>query len=93
MDTTGDTFQNLGMMRPDLKVEKLSDEFGQYVLVLTCTACSHVREAYPKTLAKFCGWDARLDTLSKRLRCSKCGKRACIVTVMPETKPRGYQSH
>lgn len=34
--------------------EKLSDEFGQYLIVLSC-AGGHVRQAYPKTLAAISG--------------------------------------
>jgi hypothetical protein len=37
--------------RPPVVV-KLSDHFGQYVLVLTCTACGHHRKADPEVLAK-----------------------------------------
>ena len=71
--------------RRPLTVVKLSDHFGQYVLTLKCK-CGHSRTAQPKTLAHLAGWDAALDEVIKRLRCSKCGKRNCSVSVRPETK-------
>ena len=74
--------------RPPLKVVKLSDHFGQYVLTLKC-ACGHTRIAQPQTLAKLAGWDAALADVVGRLRCSKCGARRCSVTVRPETKRDG----
>ena len=40
----------------DLKIEKLSDEFGQYVIFLKCS-CGHIRRCNPSTLAAFAGWD------------------------------------
>jgi hypothetical protein len=59
---------------PPFRVEKLSDEFGQYPLILTCSACHYERVTTPQTLGRLCGWDARLEDVAKRLRCSKCGK-------------------
>jgi hypothetical protein len=41
------------------RVEKLSDEFGQYTLILTCSACHYERVTTPQTLGRLCGWDAR----------------------------------
>ena len=74
------------------RVEKLSDEFGQYLLLLECAACSHKRQANPQTLARVFGWDVTLEAVAKRLRCSKCGKRQCAVRAVPAQKPRGYSS-
>ena len=37
-------------MKP-LKVDKLSDEFGQYEILLKCGACGHSLQCYPNTLA------------------------------------------
>jgi len=65
---------------------KLSDEFGQYTLVLTCGACGHERHAPPHALARLCGWDARIDEVSRRLRCSKCGKKQCTWRAYPPSK-------
>jgi hypothetical protein len=41
----------------EVKILKLSDEFGQYTLVLQCSACGHERHAQPHALARLCGWD------------------------------------
>jgi hypothetical protein len=76
-------------MRRDFKVLRLSDEFGQYLLVIKCTACTHERRTYPNSLAHLCGWDARLEDLSRRLRCSKCGKKGCEIRAVELQKPRG----
>jgi DNA-directed RNA polymerase subunit M/transcription elongation factor TFIIS len=80
-------------MRRDFKVEKLNDEFGQYDLVLSCTACGHTRKASPHTFAKLCGWEAALVDVAKRMRCPKCGQRKCSLKPLPLITPRGYKSH
>jgi hypothetical protein len=77
-------------MRRDPEIKKLSDEFGQYVLVLTC-ACGHVRRASPHTLANMCGWDATIAEVAKRLRCSKCGEKKCSAKAVTQSKPRGLR--
>jgi hypothetical protein len=74
--------------RPPLTVTRLSDHFGQYVLILKC-ACGHTRTANPKTLASLAGWDAALKDVVRRLRCSQCGKRTCSASVRAETKRDG----
>jgi hypothetical protein len=74
--------------RPPLKVVKLGDHFGQYVLTISCK-CGHTRTARPETLAKFAGWDTLLVDVVRRMRCSKCGARQCSVSVRPETKRDG----
>jgi hypothetical protein len=56
--------------RPPIKVVKLSDHGGQYVLTVKC-ACGHTRTAQPQTLVALAGWDALLVDVSKRMRCSK----------------------
>jgi hypothetical protein len=60
----------------DLKIEKLSDEFDQYLIFIEC-ACGQTRRCDPSTLAHIAGWDARLADVVKRMRCSKCGERRC----------------
>lgn len=74
----------------DFHIQKLSDEFGQYTLVLKCAECGHERKAEPTTLGRLCGWDARLEDIAKRMRCSKCGKKRCTLKAFPPKKPRGY---
>jgi hypothetical protein len=80
-------------MRRAPKVIKLSDEFSQYELILKCGACGHERRIAPRTLANFCGWDARLEEVAQRLQCSKCGRRQCSARAVELTAPRGYKSH
>ena len=48
-------------MGRDFNVTRLSDEFGQYLLYLKCSACAHERQTYPNLLAHLCGWDAPLQ--------------------------------
>ena len=74
----------------DLKVEKLSDEFGQYLIYLRCE-CGHIRQCHPRTFAAISGWNAKLDDVVRRLRCSKCNRKNCIARCVELTKPRGYR--
>ena len=55
--------------RPPLNIEKLSDNFGQFVILLTCR-CGQSRDASPQTFARILGWDAALADVVKKLRCS-----------------------
>ena len=70
--------QQSAPMARELGISKLSDEFGQYTLVLKCSVCGHERAAEPQTLARLCGWDTRLEDMAKRMRCSKCGKKSAV---------------
>jgi hypothetical protein len=72
----------------DLKIEKLSDRSGQYLIFLECS-CGHIRRCNPATLAAFTGWEARLDAVVRRLRCAKCHRKDCTVRTVPQQKPRG----
>ena len=76
----------------DPKIMKLSDEFGQYVIYLRCE-CRHIRRCHPHTLAAFAGWDARLEDVVRRLRCSKCNAKKCTARTVPMTTPRSYKRH
>ena len=80
-------------MAKDFDVDKLADEFGQYVLYLKCESCLHERRTTPHLLANLCGWDAKLADVARRLRCSVCGKRKCTARAVPMTPQRGYKSH
>ena len=75
-----------------LNIDKLSDEFGQYEILLTCK-CGHTRRCYPHTLAAFAGWEAKLNDVVKRMRCTKCDKKLCMAKTMRETAPRWHKSH
>jgi hypothetical protein len=69
-------------------VVKLSDHGGQDVLILTCE-CGYTRATQPHAIAARVGWEALLTDVVKRMRCGRCRKRACSVTVRRETKRDG----
>jgi hypothetical protein len=73
-------------MAREIRINKLGDEFGLYFLRITSGACGHERTAEPHTLGRLCGWDARLVEIEKRMRCSKCGKKQCLLRA--EQSPR-----
>jgi hypothetical protein len=75
-----------------LKIETVSDEFGQYAIFIECP-CGHTLRCYPATIAAFAGWDANLSDVVRRLRCSKCGEKKCTAKGMREVAPRGYKSY
>jgi hypothetical protein len=79
-------------MAREFQIDKLSDEFGQYTLILKCDQCGHERITQPTTLGRLCGWDAKLIDVAKRMRCSKCDAKQCSLRAVPPRKPRGYQS-
>ncbi len=68
-----------------MKVVKLSDNGGQYVLLIRCT-CGYIRALQPVAIATQVGWDALLSDVVKRMRCGRCRQRACSVSVRRETK-------
>jgi len=75
----------------NLKIDKLSDEFGQYLIYLRCE-CGHIRRCHPHTLAALAGsWDVKLDDLVRRLRCSKCNAKKCTARCADISKPRGLR--
>jgi hypothetical protein len=77
-------------MGRDPRIDKLSDEFGQYLILLKCE-CGHERRCNPNTLAAFAGWDTRLKDVVRRMRCTKCGERKCTARTVREQKPRGLR--
>jgi hypothetical protein len=80
-------------MPREFRINKLSDEFGLYSLLIECRACGHKRTTEPHLLGKLCGWDARLEEVAKRMRCSKCGKKDCRLSAVPPPRnPRGYSA-
>jgi hypothetical protein len=76
----------------DLKITKLGDEFGQYELILKCGSCLRERHTTPHLLANICGWDAKLEDVARRMRCSVCGAKKCTARALPVTVPRGYKT-
>jgi hypothetical protein len=92
MKSSGDPklyIDTVSLMPRDFKLNRLSDEFGQYLLVIKCAACAHERRAYPNLLAHICGWNTKLADLKNRLRCSKCGRKSCHVRAIEMQKSRG----
>jgi hypothetical protein len=69
-----------------MKIEKLGDQFGQYELELKCAGCGHVRRTTPHLLGRICGWDATLEVVASRMRCSSCGRRRCEVRAVEALK-------
>jgi hypothetical protein len=80
-------------MRPPLVVKKLNDHFGQYHIYAQCKACKHGRQIQPAALARIFGWDAELARIVERMRCSKCGKKQCEVTIGFDRRPRRWNTH
>jgi hypothetical protein len=80
-------------MAREFKVEKLSDEFGQYILILKCESCLRERRTTPNIIAHILGWDARLSDVARRMRCAICGAKKCSVRTVPVAAPRRYKSH
>jgi hypothetical protein len=76
-------------MRRPPRIPKLSDRFGDYVLVITCRECKHGRRTEPQAIAKLLGWDAPLAKVAARMRCSNCGARGCDLTTESILRPRG----
>jgi hypothetical protein len=75
--------------RSPQNVVRLSDEFGQYAILLTCARCRHSRIVYPNALARIFAWETELAAIARRMRCSKCDARQCEITVSFPVKPRG----
>jgi hypothetical protein len=86
-------FSDYGGEDASSRYSTLSDEFGQYELYLKCESCLHERRTTPHLLASFCGWDAKLTDVVRRLRCSICGQKKCAARTAPMSVPRGYKSH
>jgi len=78
-------------MRRPLKILKLNDEFGNYRLQIRCRSCGYVRNCDPAQLASRVGWECALDSLSRRLRCSKCGHKRSELSVHERAHERVRQ--
>ncbi len=69
-------------------MKKLDDCFGQFLVRVVCE-CGAVREIEPEALARLVGWKMMLKDLARRMRCSKCGKKAAEVVAVARPRPRG----
>jgi hypothetical protein len=70
-------------------VVRLDDHLGHYRMAITCTHCKHSRRSDPHVFARLLGWNARLDALAERLRCSNCGRKGATIVCEVEPRPRG----
>jgi DNA-directed RNA polymerase subunit RPC12/RpoP len=71
-------------------VTKLGDEFGDYLLTISCRRCRHTLISEPGTLAQRVGWEITLGELATRLRCTECGSKECELTAQARARPRGW---
>jgi hypothetical protein len=69
-------------------VKKLGDALGHFLVQITCR-CGAQRIAEPEVLARLCGSSATLEAVSRRMRCSKCGKKGAEVVAVARPRPRG----
>ncbi len=70
-------------------IKKLSDEGGIGWLVDVRCKCGRSGWKKPEALAQKAGWDATLESLQQRLRCTKCGQKGMEVVAISEPRPRG----
>ena len=73
-------------------IRKLDDCFGQFLVRVSCS-CGFKREVEPEALARLVGWEATLEALAPRLRCSHCGKKAAEVVAVATPRPRGVPTN
>jgi hypothetical protein len=69
-------------------IKKLDDALGHFLVQITCK-CGARRIAEPEVLARLCGSSATLEAVSRRMRCSKCGKKDAEVVAVARPRPRG----
>jgi hypothetical protein len=69
-------------------IKKLDDALGQFHVQITCKCGAH-RVAEPEALARLCGPSATLETIARRMRCSKCGTKGAEVVAVSIPRPRG----
>ena len=66
------------------RISVLSDEFGQFIVVIRCGRCGHERRCEPEVLARLLGWSAELKAVAQRMRCSACNhKQVTVEGVLP----------
>jgi hypothetical protein len=76
------------MRRALSHIRKLNDEGGTFLVDVRCT-CGYTRWFKPLELARRFGWEATLESLQPRMKCSKCGRKDAQVTAVAEPRPRG----
>jgi hypothetical protein len=70
-------------------IQRLSDEGGRGWLVDVRCRCGRTGWLELARLAHQVGWDATLDSLRQRLRCTACGEKGLTLTAIPAPRPRG----
>lgn len=80
-------------MLPPGAIRHLNDYFGDYVLGVTCRKCGHVREISPHALARIFGWEAEIQKIAHRFRCSKCHAKTVDVQAGFNRKPRRWNKN
>jgi hypothetical protein len=79
----------LAGMRTLAHIQRLSDEGGRGWLVDVRCVCGRTGWLEPAILAQQVGWDATLESLTQRLRCTQCGQKELTLTAIPAPRPRG----
>jgi hypothetical protein len=69
-------------------IKRLDDCFGDFLIRVVCE-CGACREIQPQALARLVGWKMTLRELARRMRCSRCGKKAAQVIAVARPRPRG----
>jgi hypothetical protein len=69
-------------------IKKLDDALGHFLVQITCK-CGAQRIAESQALARLCGPSATLETVSRRMRCSKCGVKGAEIVAVARPRPRG----
>lgn len=77
-----------GIVEVLLHIKKLDDGLGHFLVRITCRRGAH-RIADPKAITRLCGPSATLETVGKRMRCSKCGAKGAEVLAVPIPRIRG----
>jgi hypothetical protein len=70
-------------------IQRLNDEGGRGWLIDVRCRCGRTGWLEPARLAHQVGWDATLESLRLRLRCTACGERGLTLTAIPAPRPRG----
>jgi hypothetical protein len=76
-------------MGRDPRIDKLSDEFGQYLILLKCE-CGHERRCNPNTLAAFAGWDTRLKDVVRRMSVRSAVRESAPLAQCASRSRAGY---
>ena len=68
--------------------QETDDVLGHFLVRISCKCGAH-RTADPESLARLSGSSATLESVGKRMRCSKCGTKGAEVVAISLPRPRG----